>query len=465
VNPSLSLARGDAQLLDVSKWPEEANNGLVAHRACAAVLTPISSAAPSETVLSFAINTRNPALTSRVLGMYKAMLEIHRQSPAEEHEVNQHVTDRIQVWELCEALRVFPTRTAALISGLQLSEQDADLVLGDRARFNFAAREKEELVLGSRARNPKGFWACSKNENNADDEQPICQAADKGGLVEALFCPIRDFAGPPQLAGNKKHDILHAVIGACRSTHDFRVMKSPLIALLVDFKWKTFARREFSKKLIAEGLFILSFTCNALLFERVDPPVVGLAFLGLSCVLLSVRIMDEAHQLYASGGLRRYLGEDDWNCLDFLNLMAVTASLIVQIHDSLAGVRHSKRVAVAHSAALPLCFLKLLFYMQGSQQMGVLVRMVIGITKRVVDFVIILVLLLVGFALSFFVLFRAGPSRLDDEADDEEPPNVFSSVPMALLSGFTLMLGDFELSDFEWTANFHFAILLFVFFM
>ena len=81
--------------------------------------------------------------------------------------------------------------------------------------------------------------------------------------------------------------------------------------------------------------------------------------------------------------------------------------------------------------------------------------MIIGITRGVKTFMFILVVVITGFAASFFVL-----SQKDDETPLEQ-----RTPALSLLSGFTLMLGDFEVDSYNETLNFEVAAILFVVFM
>ena len=66
------------------------------------------------------------------------------------------------------------------------------------------------------------------------------------------------------------------------------------------------------------------------------------------------------------------------------------------------------RGAVAASFALPLVYTNLLYFMQGFEETGTLVRMVVQITIAVRWFVAILLVVLMGFSLSNYVLYVGG---------------------------------------------------------
>ena len=84
--------------------------------------------------------------------------------------------------------------------------------------------------------------------------------------------------------------------------------------------------------------------------------------------------------------------------------------------------------------------------------------MVVKITVAVRWFVLILLVVLAGFSLSFFVLYRAGTGiiNLPDVVDStgyhqtvEDNVYGYGTWYSSFLPGFALMLGDFDLQEFE----------------
>ena len=90
--------------------------------------------------------------------------------------------------------------------------------------------------------------------------------------------------------------------------------------------------------------------------------------------------------------------------------------------------------------------MNLLYFMQGFQRTGTLVRMVVGITLSVFWFTVVLVVVLAGFSLSFYTLYRAGKEDLDDE---EEEVYGWDSAVSSFLSGYALMLGELDMESFD----------------
>jgi len=167
-----------------------------------------------------------------------------------------------------------------------------------------------------------------------------------------------------------------------------------------------------------------------------------------------------------------------WNTLDVLSLAVTLASLVAQIaeyssftqagtdqtsntdpwladedrlaHETVEGVEALQYLVTSGlmSLALPLVYLRLLFFLQGHEKTGTLVRMVIGITLGVNNFVFVLLVILTGFTFGFHVLYR-NPALADDGSWGIYSP----------LTSYMLMLGAFDRREFDGSGL---AITLFV---
>ena len=94
---------------------------------------------------------------------------------------------------------------------------------------------------------------------------------------------------------------------------------------------------------------------------------------------------------------------------------------------------------------------------------GQLIRMILGIIEGIRLFLVILFVCVVGFALAFYVLYDAG-SGTNFAGTDLKPygmENPFSS----LFAGFLLLLGDFDVTEFEASSSYYVTLVLFVVFM
>ena len=127
---------------------------------------------------------------------------------------------------------------------------------------------------------------------------------------------------------------------------------------------------------------------------------------------------------------------------------------------------------VCFAFALPLSYLNTLYYMQGFEGSGQLVRIISGIISGIGSFMLILVVCMIGFAFGFFILYEAGAGKYsvaggsgEGEGEVVNEPYGMGTPWMALFSGFLLLLGDFNVDEFNASVSFGTTLLLFVVFM
>lgn len=147
---------------------------------------------------------------------------------------------------------------------------------------------------------------------------------------------------------------------------------------------------------------------------------------------------------------------DIWNALDFCSLgsIAITYLLRVIEHYDKNDTTFSNST-IGFAFAVPLTFLNLLKYMQGFQVSGELVSMVIGIMKGIMTFTLILFILMVGFAIGFFIL---GMSNLDSDGFVTD----VDSIGVSGVKTYSLLLSNFVVENFIETRNSVPAVILFI---
>jgi len=160
----------------------------------------------------------------------------------------------------------------------------------------------------------------------------------------------------------------------------------------------------------------------------------------------------ELEGLRASRGLREHL-KSTWNKIDFIALLFTGTILGAQAvvyacqDDSAAdglsatGLTAFDVVRNITALAYPFVFARLLYFFQGNEQSGVLVRMIIGIVAGINTFMIILLLVVAGFGLGFLTIFRQSRTLADDGS--------WIDVHWAFYSSYQLMLGGFDNRQFD----------------
>ena len=248
---------------------------------------------------------------------------------------------------------------------------------------------------------------------------------------------------------------------------------------MIDFKWNAFARTMFLRDLGLSLIYAVTFTIQAVGYEgsttaeNEDEQKGAFAALIITGVLWGYFLYHEIATSFGNAENvtealatipRFFVGDGTWDRLQRASLVAVAATTISDLNADFP------RAAVAASFALPLVYMNLLYFMQGFKVTGTLVRMVVQITLAVRWFVVILLVVLAGFSLSFYVLYKAGsglidlPSVVVDDATEylvQDKVYGYDTWYSSFLPGFALMLGAFDLQDFESSGDKDVMALLF----
>ena len=251
---------------------------------------------------------------------------------------------------------------------------------------------------------------------------------------------------------------------------------------MIEFKWNAFAKAMFLRDLVLSLLYVAAFTIQAVGYEgsttteNEDEQQGAYVALIVAAVLWGYFLY---HEFAASFGnaatfpealaaIPKFLvGEGTWDRLQRASLFAVAATTAFDLDGDFP------HAALAASFALPLIYMNLLYFMQGFEETGTLVRMVVQITLAVRWFVVVLLVVLAGFSLSFYVLYKAGsglidlPSVVVDDATEysvQDEVYGYDTWYASFLPGFALMLGDFDLQEFESSGDKDAMALLFTIF-
>ena len=392
--------------------------------------------------------------------------------------LQSHLIDNLPLKEICDALHQFPD------VGCDFFEKSASLLPAYRSivtkKFErFDLGEQGLTISGSQTRSPDNFWM-KKLYPNEEDEQ----VEQSGEPVVAKLLPIQGIA-------SSDSDFLRSVVFACDKLKKYSVCESDVVSSLIRFKWDKYVEKKFKRNLCLYVLLVLSFSVDALFSQDVvntlahkqtasykgdasdtsDVSTVKLVALlvlpmTVTFLLWCYFVRHELKQIIAERGFRerggvgektkkklnwltvvwRYFTDDLWNVLDGMTLSGIFTTYALRVGDLCfpsSRVLHDWSTII-HGLVLPLVYLNTLFYIQGFEQSGELVRMIVGIIKGIGYFMLILVDVVVGFALSFYVLYRSGTY---DELG-------YSTPFMSIFSGYTLMLGDFDISEFTGSVSF-----------
>ena len=93
------------------------------------------------------------------------------------------------------------------------------------------------------------------------------------------------------------------------------------------------------------------------------------------------------------------------------------------------------------------CWLKVLYFFRGLDETSFIVNMLIKIGFDMAPFLLVLAVVLIAFAASFFLLLRHDLFAPDDAGSGT--PGLFADVAPSFLGAFEMMFGNFDGSVFR----------------
>ena len=103
--------------------------------------------------------------------------------------------------------------------------------------------------------------------------------------------------------------------------------------------------------------------------------------------------------------------------------------------------------------AMLFCYLKLLHFMRGLDQTGVLVHMLVSIVLSIGPFMLVLGVVLAAFASAVYLMLRhdievaANAAALNDEGDPQE--SLFNSYGISVFGIIGMMFGQYDMTYFR----------------
>ena len=408
----------------------------------------------NQTPLTLAIEERSSPVVKELFKCLQLLFSQQYSLPFtplnEAYEI--HLQEDFEIEVLVEALRVTPDLALSFVSQLSFVATGDDKVQGGVDKFNFDGRHHSQFfITGSKTRSPPGHWKAELKKLFGEVDHT------DGDPVKAKICPLKGVA-------SSDSEFLECLVRAAVSTKMYRVFENEVVKAVISHKWNSYVKSLFLKELGLDVAMVLSLTLDAILHPTIEiAPSVILTAVTLSLCLYFV--LNEFSQAIQAESLREHYG-GIWNVLDVLSLGSILLAYAVRFFIS------TESSVLVFAVALPLAYLNTLYYMQGFEESGKLVRMIIGITKGIGSFTTILTVCLVGFSFSFFILYTAGPGEYAsaggsgaDEGDVVDGPYGLNNWAMSIFTGFLLLLGDFNAEEFSASASYGLTLTLFVVFM
>lgn len=278
--------------------------------------------------------------------------------------------------------------------------------------------------------------------------------------VTSLLLPIRH-------ASSIIHLQLYVLVSNQLNNYD--IFNSDVVTYALEYFWLTYGR-QFHVKMFVNYLIFLFLFCSDLIsfdyyYHAIEHSIhhdIGFeVYHGLCILWLLYYFYEEFLQVYQMnhrftlGLLVQHILFDAWNFIDMLTIVTGLIGLISRIillKDSSVGKCFLSITSVA-------VWFKLLYFLRPFASSGPLVAMIVRIAYDIRYFLIVLLVVLLGYSQGFWML---SSSKTNDSG-----PLPFSTVESSLLNGFLFMLGQNidTSSNFTNSASESFAIFLLIIFM
>lgn len=197
---------------------------------------------------------------------------------------------------------------------------------------------------------------------------------------------------------------------------DRRAFQTMAIRVIIDYKWRLYGRHLLVSELGNYMLLLLFFTVyGGLLGRRSEENVGGPmatedVFMALSAVLALTNLLKEFNQLYYYMEEYKWAGlyfwvTSGWNWIELATYTILV--FLLPISRLLPGVVLSGRgISDVVAMTMILLWWKVLFYARAFEAIGPMVIMISEIIQDITYFLILASMVLFGFGMAFYVMFR-----------------------------------------------------------
>ncbi|CAD7704848.1 unnamed protein product [Ostreobium quekettii] len=276
-----------------------------------------------------------------------------------------------------------------------------------------------------------------------------------------------------------------------------QAFSTSLVQSIITFKWQAYAHKMVVKEAITYCIFVILFTAYAIVLgkdhdgsslfggsdnsDEDNDDVTELILLAICALCALFNLKEEFHQLRTYVREGREHGFNGLGCwaLSKWNALEIGSSIMVafvlpamQLTANTEERQQWQSVLVAMTAIT--VWWKLLYFATPFKATGPLVIVIFEVIKDIFFFVFLLVAIMFGFSVAFFLAFRHDVGDVEMAAEEldaetlkelQEVSDAFGHYQNALFTTFGMMLGDFELGLFYGKALRIFPRLLFVLYM
>lgn len=300
----------------------------------------------------------------------------------------------------------------------------------------------------------------------------LCLLEEKDSMVTESSMRTMSTAYYIPLTHCSDHGMLTAYVDVCNKLNRNNIFKAPIVVVALRYAWKKYGRRfhllllyRFLWFLIIFGLACIGFGLNGNGLPLSDPnrhnrqfmtlgimPQVFLFFVNLSYIKDEAKLISLTQQasLFGGLGLLSHFTANIWNAINCLLYLAIFVGAGARI----LFLRELDLTRICMASASVLMAAKLLYFFRAFESTGRLISYLVKILKGISYFLVVLALVVLGFAFAFWIT-----------ANGVAPSSPFSTLDGTLVITFAYMMGQFDATDFQDINVNQFARFMYVLFM
>jgi Ion transport protein len=239
-------------------------------------------------------------------------------------------------------------------------------------------------------------------------------------------------------------ELLEAAVNIAERQGSALLFKSEVIAAVTDLHWDLYGRADHVFSLIVYVQLLALFTLLIVMFDTWVATSYGLMIMawtlqGWKCALTGYFMWQEYLELKHE--TFKVWVWDAWNIMDATAYSLIYAGVAVQAGSNHNHPAHSKAANVINAISAVLLWFKLLHYMRPYKATGVLVSMIFKILLKLIPFMSVLAITVLGFATAFYSVLNT-----DKASSNYSSALKYNTVGDALRTSFSYMLGSYELA-------------------
>ena len=285
-----------------------------------------------------------------------------------------------------------------------------------------AIQEGDLMLRGRKDAKELGFWS--------NEITQMARNRDEGGKATekiAIKTLVVPFPGLSEMY--RLNSPLHLAV----KNGDASIMDSPSMQILLKFKWRSFAKKAFTRQAVVYMIFLAWFTAMSI-FINSDDLSKNLADVylepnGNPLSLVAVvppfgftvyYLAFEMKQALALG-LKNHFG-DGWNLVDLVGHCLMIA--LAMLHVTRNPVEHA-----VLSVSTLMCWSKMLYFFKGNKRLGGISLLTTSMAYSIRYFLVVFTIAVIAFTIIFSSVSRGVPG--------------YDTFPKAMLSTYLLSFGEF----------------------